>query len=435
MALMDVRSAQPRPGAQGGVRAMFSGAFDEFPGPSEILRVLRRHKLLIAGIVLPLTLLASLYGALAPERYSATAMMALNPKDAPLPNLGTIPGQLIRDMPILETQLHVILSPVVLGEVADRLELASNPDFVDPPSVKGRLMALLKEQAAPFTDWLDELRRLLRSEPDEPAEQMTRDEIIERLAEDIGVQQVGQSYAMTLSYRAADPVLAAAVVNETARTYIRQQLDAKLQTTGGAGDYLEVRLAELRDEVERTDSQLETYRAENALPVDGTEEVLSRRIADLNLELIDTRSQIAVTEARVRGLEELRGSGDPVALARALDSQTAEQLALEAASLARRRSELLLTFGPEHPSVQALRADETALRRTIREEAERGLAAVVRDLDLLRVKAGEIGNEIAAAQDQIARDQHAMVRIANLKRDAEVNRRLYEEMLTQRKLL
>jgi succinoglycan biosynthesis transport protein ExoP len=435
MALMDVRSAQVRPVAEGGVRAMFVGAFDEFPGPSEILRVLRRHKLLIAGIVLPLTLLAGLYGTLAPERYTATAMMALDPKEAPLPNLGTIPGQLIRDMPILETQLHVILSPAILGEVADRLELASNPGFIDPPSVKARLVALLSEQAAPLMDRLEELRQLLRAGPDEPAEQMTRDEIIERLADDISVQQVGESYAMTLSYQAADPVLAAAVVNETARTYIRYQLDSKLRSAGGTGSYLEVRLAELREEVERADSQLETYRAENALPVDGTEEVLSRRIADLNLELIDTRSQIAVTEARVRALQELQASGDPVALARALDSQTADQLALEVASLARRRSELLLSYGPEHPSVQALRADESALRRTIREEADRGLAAVVRDLDLLRVKAEEIGNEITAAQDQIARDQHAMVRIASLKRDADVNRRLYEEMLTQRKLL
>ena len=413
----------------------FASAFDDFPGPKELIRVLRRHKVLAVSLIVPITLLATIYGLLAPERYQATAMMALNPKEAPLRNLGALPGQLIRDMPILETQLHVVLSPVVLNDVADRLDLADNPAFVSPPSVKTHLVELIEAQAAQFDDQLANLKQVVGRVESGGSEEPTRDDIVNRLARDLSVEQVGQSYAMTLSYKAADPVLAASIVNETARSYIRHQLNSKLETTGGAADYLQLRLAQLRNEVEKADDELENYRSKHALPVEGSEESLSRRVDDLTSDLIGTRSEIAVTDARLSALQSLQKDSDPSVLARAVDSQTAETLSVEAASLARRRAELMSSFGEQHPAVQALRADEAALRRTIRAEAERSIAEVGRNLDLLRVKARELEREIASTEDKIARDQHAMVQIANLKRDAEVNRRLYEEMLTQRKLL
>ena len=431
--IADGRWRVPEPSKS--VTPSFVSAFDDFPGPKELLRVLRRHKVLAASVIVPITLLATIYGFLAPERYQATAMMALNPKDAPLRNLGALPGQLIRDMPILETQLHVVLSPVVLNDVADRLDLAENPAFVSPPSVKTHLVDLIEAQAAQFDDQLADLKQVVGKVGSGRPGELTRDDVVYRLARDMSVEQVGQSYAMTLSYKAADPVLAASIVNETARSYIRHQLNSKLETTGGAANYLQVRLAQLRDEVEKADDDLETYRSKNALPVEGSEESLSSRVNDLTSELIGTRSEIAVTDARLNSLRSLQKNSDPSVLARALDSQTAETLSVEAASLARRRAELLSSFGEQHPAVQALRADESALRRTIRAEAERSIAEVGRNLDLLRVKAQETGREIAATEEKIARDQHAMVQIANLKRDAEVNRRLYEEMLTQRKLL
>lgn len=412
-----------------------ASAFDEFPGPKEILRVLLRNKLLAASVILPITALATGYGLLAPERYTAHAMIALNPKEAPLRNMGALPGQLIRDMPILETQIHVVLSPVVLGRVVDRLDLIDNPAFLSPPSVTSHLVAKIKAEAEPYKAQLARLKNIVGRSAEQAPTEPTRDDIIARLARDLSVEQVGQSYAVTLSYRASDPVLAASVVNETARTYIRHQLDSKLDTTKGATAYLDSRLAELRGEIEQADSELESYRATNALPIEGSDEALSRRVNGLTLELIDVRSEIAVTEARVEALRELAGSVDPSVLARALDSQTAENLSLEAATLARRRAELLLSYGEGHPSVQALRAEEAALQRTIRQEAQRSLAEVVRGLDLLRVKGAEISREIELAEEKITRDQGAMVRIANLKRDAEVNRRLLEDMLIQHKLL
>ncbi|WP_084506550.1 GumC family protein [Geminicoccus roseus] len=438
MAPTDLRAASIRKtGPAAFAKPFYAGAFDEFPGPKEILRVLKRHKLLMIGVVLPITLLASGYGALAPKRYDAHAMMALDPKEAPLRNFGVLPGQLGRDMPALETQLQVVLSPIVLADVIERLDLAENPAFMSPPSVRSRITQLFQSEFEFLENLLADLRERLVPVPMDSveADEATGSELIARLADNLNVEQVGQSFAITLSYRATDPVLAASVVNETARSYIRHQISSKLGTSEGAAEYLEARLEQLRTEVESADSELESYRAKNSLPVDGTQEALSRRASDLNLELIEVRSEIAVTEARMRTLQAQQASSDPSVLARALDSQTAETLSLEAASLARRRAELLLTYGEGHPSVQALRADEAALRRTIRQEAERSLAEVQRSLDLLKVKAQEIEREIEATEARIGQDQSAMVQIANLKRDAQVNRQLYEEMLTQRKLL
>ena len=415
-----------------------AGAFDEFPGPAEIMRVLWRQKLLIAAIILPTTLLAAGYGAIAPDRYHANAVLALVPKDAPLSNLGSTPGELIRDMPVLATQIQVIFSPAVLGEVVDRLDLRSDTAFTHPVTVKTRLAAMVKTALAwsglgTTSGFAARLLAAADNAKDTPAP--TRVGMIRALSEGLEVEQVGQSYALSIGYTAGDPALAAAIVNETAHAYVRRQLADKLAATVGAASYLETRLAALRGEVEHADADLEQYRAQNALPVDGSDQLLNERVSQLTSQLIGVRSEIAVTEARVKALEQLSNSPDPSQLARALDTNTAQALQLEEVTLDRRRAELLASYGERHPLVQALRADQVALRQKIRNEAELSLADVRRGLDLLRVKETELDEATKAAQDNISVDQRALAQVANLKRDADVNRRLYEELLTQQKLV
>ncbi len=425
----DRRAARPAAGT-------LAGAFDEFPSPEEILRVIWRQKLLIALIVLPLTLLAAGYGALAPARYRATAVLALVPKDAPLSNLGATPGQLIRDMPVLATQIEVIQSPSVLGEVVDRLDLQADAAFTHPISAKTRLIALARTALVGLgLNTKGGFAAEIFDRPKADAPPPTREELIRSLADGLSVEQAGQSYALTVSYTGTDPALAASIVNETARAFVRRQLADKLAASAGAAGYLSTRLAELRREVEQTDASLERYRAEHGLPVDGAEDMLSKRVNTLNTELIGVRSEIAVTEARVQLLEKLRHNPDPTELARALDTGAAQALQLEEVALARRRAELLASYGERHPLVQALRADQAALRQKIRNEAELSLADVQRGLDLLHVKEAELSRAIKDAEDSIAGEQHAIGQVANLKRDADVNRKLYEELLTQQKLV
>lgn len=425
------------PPATAPATGLLAGAFDEFPSPEEILRVILRQKLLIALIVLPLTLMAAAYGALAPDRYRATAVLALVPKDAPLSNLGATPGQLIRDMPVLATQIEVIQSPSVLGEVVDKLDLQADSAFTHPVSVKTRLAGLARTTLAGLglTTKGGIAAEIFAERPKTEAPPPTREELIRSVAAGLSVEQAGQSYALTVSFTGTDPALAAAIVNETARTFVRRQLADKLAASAGAAGYLSTRLAELRHEVEQADYSLEQYRAQNDLPVDGSEDMLSKRVNALSTELIGVRSEIAVTEARVQLLEQLQHNPDPTELARALDTAAAQALQLEEVALARRRAELLASYGERHPLVQALRADQAALRQKIRNEAELSLADVQRGLNLLRVKETELSRAIKAAEDNIAGDQHAIGQVANLKRDADVNRKLYEELLTQQKLV
>lgn len=436
MALQDQRTAVERQ-APAAAASAFAAAFDDFPGPSEVLRVIRRHKLLMVLVILPLTMLAGAYGLLAPDRYRATSIVALVPKDPALANLGATPGQLVRDMPVLETQIRVILSPAVLGDVVDRLDLLNNPDFIRPLSVRSQLVDLVKTAMESYrlTDKIREAKESLGLDFGADRKPLSRNDMIRSLAEDLDVEQAGQSYAITISFTGPNPDLGASIVNEVAQSYVRRQLADKLAATGGAAAYLTTRLSELRKEVEQADRSLEQYRVSNQLPVDGNEELLSKRVNDLTTELIGVRSEIAVTESRVRSLETLQSNPDPSQLARALDSSTAQALQLEEVALERRRAELLASYGERHPLVQALRADQAALRRKIRNEAELSLADVRRGLDLLRVKETELARAIADAEATITSDQRALVQGANLKRDADVNRRLYEELLTQQKLL
>ena len=412
------------------------GILDEFPTPGELLRVVRRHVLLVLAVVLPLTAAATAYGLLTPVRYVATASLALAPRGTALPNLGEVPGQLVRDMPVLATEQRVITSPPVLGAVVDSLDLTRDPAFVSPPGLR-RSVVELAEAAGPWIGIApgSDALQLVRSLVYPPAPEMDREAAIQQLAEDLDVEQVAQSYAVAISLRSADPVLASKIVNEVARAYVQRQLESKISSAGDTSNYLKRRVDELRRQVATAEAGLATFRVSHGLPVEGSEEERATRANTLTLQLVDLRAQVAVAEAKVRSLERMIGSNDIAALEGALDSNTAQALQLQDVELQRRAADLLASYGERHPLVQSLRADQDTLRQRLKREAEATLAAARRDLELLRVKADETAREIQETQSQIGGDEHVLVEYRDLQRQADADRTLYEQLLAQQKLL
>lgn len=419
-----------------------TSALDEFPTPAELVRVAARHKLLLASVILPITMLAALYGYLAPARFNASAIVALAPVEATLPNMAPIPGQLVRDPSVLQTEIRVVTSPAVLGGVVDSLDLLSNPAFTDPPSVRASIMGFAQPVLQPIRDTARELVTQLRgylnpdgavSETPDPG--FTRHDAILAIADKLRVEQSGQSYAISIDYRGTDPALAASIVNEIARGYVQHRLDEKRTVAQQAAAYLESRLIGLRREIQQSGADLEGYRERNALPVSIDDVAATSRLNDLKLKLLDVRGELGVAEARARALQDLQSSNNSAQLLRALDTATAQALQLEEVELDRRAADLLAKYGERHPMVLALRADQAVLRQKLRSEAQLNMVEAQRTLDLMHAKESGLIQEIAASEAKIAEEQRAMVGIVDLRQSADVNRRLHEELLTQQKLL
>src|SRR5258708_2749155 len=122
----------------------------------------------------------------------------------------------------LQTQLRILQSGSLIERVLNQLP---------------------KEKAQP----LEGLRALwFRLRGSRPAPMVTRDEIIENAARNLGVKESRQARIVDLTYDSEDPQYAAAFVNRLAQQYIDQSIECRLEISPRTPPALRRQLLDLR---------------------------------------------------------------------------------------------------------------------------------------------------------------------------------------------
>ena len=120
----------------------------------------------------------------------------------------------------------------------------------------------------------------------------------------IGVARVGPTYIMEISGSSGNPKVAATLANTLAEVYLDNQLETKFQATKRAQEWLNERLAILREELREAESKVEAHRAATGLLRTGDVTLTEQTIRDINSELTAAQSEYAAKSARLRNMNE-----------------------------------------------------------------------------------------------------------------------------------
>jgi polysaccharide chain length determinant protein (PEP-CTERM system associated) len=275
------------------------------------------------------------------------------------------------------------------------------------------------------------------------------EQLVDDLKGSTQVRNAGQNL-IQITYRDSDPERTFRVTRRLAELFIAESLDAKERESSDAFEFIAARVEEYHDKLVAAEERLKAFRAENQDARPGTAVDVNTRVAELRQRIEQADTELSELQMRERTLgEQLSGEA-----ATSAGQNRESQLRVRIAELQSSLETLRLSFTDEYPDVIRLRHQIDDLQGEILAEARRassGAAAegvvAVNPLylqlrsDLATTRAGaaalraRVGESKVLLEAELERgrrvaDSEAM--LAELTRDYEVNRDLYQDLLRRR---
>ena len=125
------------------------------------------------------------------------------------------------------------------------------------------------------------------------------DRIIDILLSHVDVSTLGRSYVLSVKAEAQNPATAAAIANTLAERYLDYQRRDKIESIDRVDKFLLGRVAELREQVSKSDQAVEDYRRSHDLYKSAGSGVTAQQLNELNTQL--TRRADGQGRGRIRG--------------------------------------------------------------------------------------------------------------------------------------
>lgn len=376
-------------------------------------RILYKHRLLIAGIALAGLLAGLVVSMLTQPQYSGTVTIQVAREEAKVLNIEGVEetGGTRFDAEFYQTQYALLKSRSLSEAVVRDLRLADNYLFLsgfDQGEVEG-------------------VRQLSREERTELATSMVNKNTV--------VSPVRMSSIINVSFISPNPELSAQVANSIAENFIEANLSRRYEAAAYARQFLQNRLSQVRARLEESERRAVQYAQQQGLVKlqsgDGTsvseQSIVANDLADLSRQLAVARADRAQAEARYRS------GTQGTAAAESLGNTALNELRRQRAELQAQLSKLQSDFGPQYPTVVALRAQINELDRQIGTEEGRVSSSVAQDLSgrYRQALATEqaLQRRVDALKAQLLDERSRSIQFNIIQRDVDTNRALYDALL------
>jgi len=462
----------------------------------EVLNVIRRRKAVVLSVIFVVTALATFYGWWIEPTYTATATVMIDSgedgvvEDGQISSVGS--SVLARN---LETQSNVIQSVDVIITAMEETGAFKDPHFARAseeglgPATISKVSELLRELIGVPPEWLptewltgtglaatnwlhnewhstsgdgavgdsqgadlsttdlsmdsrllalqDEVAEMeKRLETEESAILEAEEHAIDVFTKNLRVTPSGEANILSVSYTHPDPAKAASIVNALIAAYVARQLRAKRTSSDLGYTWLSERLEALQSDVLSAEDAVERFRTENNLASTGGTTLSEVQLADLNRELIRTRAERAESEAKLRLIEDLRGSGKNLdSIAEVVGSPLIAKLREQEMLLVQREGELATTYGPQHPRIEEVHREQREVAAGINAEVNRIARSLENELAVVMTRERKLVEELEGIRAKRSLEDQMEVRLRQLEREAAAKRIVYEGFLSRQQEL
>ncbi|MGA0545818.1 polysaccharide biosynthesis tyrosine autokinase [Brevundimonas sp. VNH65] len=412
---------------------MMDAEVEGWPGverldPQKLIAAFRRRLKLFVAILLLAVTAAILVTARATPLFTATANVTINTRQSTVVDSQAVLSGLTADSSVVDTEVEILKSRHLTERVVDGLKLENDPEFNSDLVQPGPLQMTLGGVAALFGARPDTASARL----DAVARQRNKEAVVEAVRARLGIRRVGLTYVMNVSFASENPAKAARIANAYVERYLLEQLETKFDATRQANEWLNVRLGELRGEVQAAEAAVAQYQSANNLLSASGATLTEQEISAYNQQLATVRAQQAEAEARLRTARSqlARGStGDDVG--EALGSQVVQQLRQQRAEVSRRVADLTQRYGPRHPDMLRAQRELADIDGQIQAEIQRLVSNLEAQAQVARERTASMAGSLGTARGTLAANNAASVRLNELQRNAESVRTLYQSFLTR----
>ena len=302
--------------------------------PSHYLLVVWRQRwkilLFIAAVMLATFLISS---RLTPI-YEATAKIDVDravPSDVVGPQATQGSSSSDDSDSFMATQIEIVKSDAVLRPVAERYHLLEKEDHLDGNTNAEKIR---RKNDAPVN-----LKRLKVDRPP-------------------------TTYLLDISYRSADPQLAADVANGVAQSYLEHTFDIRMKSSGAVSSFMQQQLEELKAKMERSSMALSKFEQQlNVINPEDKTNILSARLLQLNTDYAKAQAERMNKEAALKSAQ-----GGTVAEAMVTDQGQDLTRLQERLNTARQHlADVSAVYGPNHAEYRKAKNELDEVQRQFEE--------------------------------------------------------------------
>ena len=397
--------------------------------------ILLKRIRLIAAVFIGVVLLGALMTVVSPTLYTARSVLKIEPQNQ---NITGVAG--IGESPqgrsaqfdtgpydYYKTQFELLKSEALRARVIKSLNLEKNRAFntrhwFDPLGM--------------ITGWIgrgfDYLQNIFSPPP--PTETRSapvyelgvNPGLIGRYSGYLTVQPVKSTRLVEIIFNTSDPKLSQDLANAHAVGFIQMILENRFSLTKEAKDFLQGRLAELREKVQIAEVKLNRFRQQHGVvSFEKGENIAVDRLVDLNKVLTKARAERIEAES----LYQMTRNKNTDYLSNVLTNGLIQQIKGNIATLEAEKGRLLSIFTPEHPRVQEINQQLIEARRGLRGEINNIVRGVESSYSAAKAREDSLAKEAKTQQDAALSLKEVGVEYAVLNEEVVVNRGLYENVL------
>ncbi|NSZ50176.1 GumC family protein [Agrobacterium vitis] len=371
----------------------------------QIPGILRRRWYYLAFFAVLFAGLALLYALSLKPVYVSSTQILLDPRGlSATSNDSRQPTAAVQSDPAsLDSQIYVVLSSAVLGEVVNRLDLTKDP----------YLYAGKPDSAA------------------SPAEVMAA--TIGGLVRHVKVEREGQSFIMSITVEHRIAKTAADIANMIATVYLKQVDEARSDAARRASAAFQAQASELRDRVLKAERAVEEFRSANGLASTGvTGLVIDQQLAGLNQQLIAARGAEEQQQAIYQQTRNLTVAAvENGNIPEAVQSTTVGLLRDRYVQLQDRQAEASANLGGNHPQLKAINSQVASMRQAIQQELDRVRQSMKLNYDRAVANRKALENQLQSLTKTSFDSGARQITLRQLESEAEAIRTIYKAFLNR----
>ncbi len=407
----------------------YQAAGADAPDLRDYWRIISKRQRLIAAFFLGALGLTALVVFNLTPLYTAKGMVLLEAQTAPLLETKTPDSapEVSGDHDFYKTQYDILQSRSLAAKVITELSLTDNPLFGGRPRNPG----LIAGWWAAAHDWTGQWFAPAIKSSDGRNTQGVPPAAIDAYLARLRIEPEYGTQLVKVAFSTPDPELSARIVDTHIDAYIRRGMELKADTARNAEQFLQNKLAELKERVEKTEAALNAYRRDHgviafSLDEKGKGQMLEEHLTDLNNSLVKVETDRIAQEAQHDLIQHGAADSLPAVMQNALIQSLKQQVAQLAAQYAAMSNQ----FNPGYyRPLDDLKAKLYQSRTQLAQEIDRAAKGVESDYSAASARQSMLEQEIANVKLQALALNDASLQDAVLVREVDASRNLYKSVL------
>ena len=398
----------------------------------EYWRVICRHRTLITAIASCCVLIVGLAVMVETPTYTATSVILIEPQPPQVLDMKELmvepPSEDEHDY--YKTQYALLQSQSLVAQVIHNLGLQKNPLFDDSNQPKGLVSGLWSG----VEGWASGLVSAGSDtgETDSPEMPGVNAPLVNAYLDHLSVRPEFGTRLVKISFNTPDPKLSALLANAHAEAYGNQGMELRAKANQTAQQFLERKLVELRDRVEKSEAALNSYRHDKGIvefSTEGKNEILLKRLEDLN----DALTQAETARISLESQADLISTGDYDSLPGVVNSPMVQAFKPQLAMLEAQYASMASRYTLAYPPLVALKAKLDDTHARLNQTVAEIVASVKLEYRAATAREKQLEQEVAQEKARALALNDASLQDGILARDVDTNRQLYESVLKRMK--